>query len=398
MKKLAKLFTILLVPLMVLLFIQCQEEPPTTVVENNPVKILFKDTSPSPNLSFPIVMTTPLPQIYEMVQALEQIPIYDDDGNIIGYEDGDPLFTKSGEPVMVFATDENGDYIPIPVTYSCTKPYGGDYLGLTGFEICWWVEADDPTTTDIVETHYESCEGHYTWLLANAPWYPHGPGYWVTDADGNVTNINTWQADYLLDESAESDCEDCPVGDPVRIEFIDWGNPLENINPIVGYRFPVEVALYTRVAPMTAYKMGCLEYMSSKDELFGTNTLTYESVFATVLTTKFQAWVIEPDGKRVDIVLEPAIGPSGKMNFASAGGGWIPTKVGLHQIYLRILDENIWMRDAIINNDEHYCMICGEMIDQLNWKKQDLTDIYYNQTHINVMVDAKTGNRPKSNK
>ncbi len=52
----------------------------------------------------------------------------------------------------------------------------------------------------------------------------------------------------------------------VNIDFIDWGNPLENINPIVGQRFPVEVALYEKLeTPMTAYKMACLEYPGTKD-------------------------------------------------------------------------------------------------------------------------------------
>ena len=76
-----------------------------------------------------------------------------------------------------------------------------------------------------------------------------------------MAGANSWQADWVMETEAV-----------VTIEFVDWGNPLENINPIVGLRFPVEVALYKQLeTPMTAFKMACLEYPGSKDEVFGTS-------------------------------------------------------------------------------------------------------------------------------
>ena len=46
-----------------------------------------------------------------------------------------------------------------------------------------------------------------------------------------------------------------------------------------------------------------------------------QSYFATVLTNKFTAEVWNPDGTITALNLGPGIGPSGKMNFASGGGG-----------------------------------------------------------------------------
>ncbi|MEE4274254.1 MAG: hypothetical protein V2J16_00080, partial [Thermoleophilia bacterium] len=198
-------------------------------------------TALSPNLSFPVVMTTPLEQFFVMVQALEQIPVYDADGNLIGYEDGDPLFTSTGEPVMVFATDENGDYIPLAaVAENLTHVYSGSHPGMTDFDYGWWacMVGDDPATPDVVETDYE----YHVWTTLDYITYLNQfPAWYVQPTDELAPN--TWQADWALWEKTLLPDDPNYLWDVVFIDFVDWGNPLENINPTVGYRFPVEVAL-----------------------------------------------------------------------------------------------------------------------------------------------------------
>jgi hypothetical protein len=265
-----------------------------------------------------------------------------------------------------------------------------------------------------------------TWLPSMEPWidqpvFMAAEDAWdpnlIWDAESIDTTelggANSWQADWYWtgDVDGNSTTPD-PVADDfvIAIDFIDWGNPMENINPIVGQRFPVEVALYEKVADwvdgglasdtsLTAYKMACLENPGSKDEVFGTSAqpepdpsnMTYESAFATVLTNRFMAEVWNPDGTITDITLEPGIGPSGKMNFASGGGGWIPTMPGWHRVWLHTNDPQISFSGAIVNNDEHYIMSTGCMVQELNKNKLELTGIIGDSTFIDVLVLRPSG-------
>jgi len=237
---------------------------------------------------------------------------------------------------------------------------------------------------------------------------------------------NAWQADWKYvgglgtitvdDYGVTTDPTPVVQEDLIQVDFIDWGNPLENtVAPIVGQRFPVEVALYEQVAAdhgeevwgefMTVYKMACIEYPGTAEELFGNGTYnydgssgsenTFEGAFATVLTNKFYAEVWDPSGGIVKIPVEPGIGPSGKMNFASAGGGWIPTMSGWHRIWLHVTDPLISLTWAEVNNDEHYIMSSGCKAQDLNANKQGLVGIIGDSTYIDVFVQPSTGKKIK---
>jgi hypothetical protein len=277
-----------------------------------------------------------------------------------------------------------------------TVQYTGQFLGNDDAEHCTYTVGDDDCAVDInldgiIDDLDLTCEPMLTWLQSMQPWYDQPVT--TTDADPNliwnadyVDAANSWQADWVQETEAV-----------VNIDFIDWGNPLENINPIVGQRFPVEVALYEKLeTPMTAYTMACLEYPGTKIELFGTSdssgSFTYGSYFATVLTNKFTAEVYNPDGTITSINISPGIGPSGKMNFASGGGGWIPTMPGWHRIWLHVNDPLISFSGAIVNNDEHYIMTSGCMAQTLNPNKLELTGIQGNSTYIDVLVVRPGGN------
>ena len=349
------------------------------------------------NLSFPVIATDIIQMFYQQIWDPDEgkdgkwiIPYdeyyeeYDEEGNPIG----DPIRELILNPIMV--TEK------IDVRYTGTYPQNPDQprfyepyiLGDDGCPLY------DPDTGKALK---EEPIPLYEWLVANQPWYSQPTT--TSDATGDpnliwnaayVSPANTWQADWAV------------VEEEVPIYFIDWGNPLENINPIVGYRFPVEVALYTLLdEPMTAFKTGCLEYIASRDELFGVSKLggdsfTTEIMLATVATNKFYAEVWNPDGTILPIILEPAIGPSGKMNFASAGGGWIPTMTGKHKIWLHITDPLINFTGAIVNDDDHYIMSSGCMAEELNKQKQAKTGIWCcKSTWIEVMVDPHTGGRKK---
>lgn len=367
--------------------------------------------APYNNLSTPVVITDDI-ELFYTKQWLDA--------------DADGIFDGS-ERELFFNT--KGALVPLPVTASFNETHPDEYLG----------QVDPPDDTPEYYTEYiiygNETDGYYTadlinnvtresipdglvdttvpvlmidWLHENGLWYPHASEftpealalvpqvampetlldnlYWDT---ANVqTYKNAWQADWKRSDTL------------VNIDFVDWGNPLETTDPLVGYRFPVELYLYTKLPSdqlMTAYKMACLDYPSSADEVYGTNMTTFESYYATVLTNKFRVEVFDGD-QFYEIGIEPAIGPSGKMNFASAGGGWIPQKPGTHRIYFYLNDPLISLSNAIINNDEHYVFSYGLMAEGLSSKKEGVAYIngqWATWIDVDVKLPNSNGGRKK---
>jgi hypothetical protein len=363
-----------------------------------------------PNLSFPMIATDIIQIFYQQVWVDSDLDtIVDDSEWILDYDiDND-------------GTNENTLPTPIPVSLVIIDSYDGSYNGNEDELFYWYTLGDDGCAMDInsetiigtpdgvVDDYDRTSEDMETWLRSMAFWYDQPVEMLEANAYDpnliwNVTYIdttdgggkNSWQADWYWTGDVDGDAlPDAISPAKIYIDFIDWGNPLENIYPRVGRRFPVEVALYEKLeTPMTAYKMACLEHPGTKIELFGTSdkpnpdpgSFTYGSYFATVLTNKFFAEIWCPDGTMVKIPLGPGIGPSGKMNFASNNGGWIPTMPGWHRIWLHLNDPMITLEGAKVNNDEHYIMWTGCEIQGLNPNKLEQTGITGDSTFIDVYV------------
>ena len=416
-----------------------------------------------PNLSFPIIFTDIVATMWQQYP----VPVYEDDGITVDHYDW-----------VVYIDPADGKPVPIPVAEGWNHTYSGAFPGNT--EETYYYYSLDPVTgcavdiksaTDLPEATSGTPDGiiddydriaipMLTFLQTSSSWndqpvlmvktdvtndylLPDGttitvtvPAYddpnliWnaeyidTTDIGGN----NTWQADWFytggvrVDGGVVTEFEPIVEDDYVKVDFIDWGNPLENIYPTVGKRFPVEVTFYKKLAsgydgtltdneldlydPMVLYKMACLEYPSSKSELFGQGTYdydgttggsrTFESAFATVLTTRFFAEIWGPDGSIVKIPVEPGIGPSGKMNFASNNGGWMPTMPGWHRIWLHTNDPLIDLSWTKVNNDEHYIMSTGCEVQDLNENKLEQVGVVGDSTFIDVYVSLPSGNRKKA--
>jgi hypothetical protein len=322
-----------------------------------------------------------------------------------------------------------GVLIPIPVTESITDDYNGTFPGNSTFfyqtyvvELGSTVDTKTQTWDDLDGDGYFELDEWVSipdlpdgnadktdpipmldWLGANGTWYdqPLTITYPLDYEDPNLI----WNATYVTDETPGGSNSwqaewRMTTDQAIQVDVIDWGNPLENNNPVVGQRFPVEIALYEKlVDPMMGYKMACLEYPSTRVELFGTSqmgsgTFTTDLYFATVLTNKFFAEVWNPDGTRTKIPIEPGIGPSGKMNFASAGGGWMPTMAGVHRIWLHFNDPLIDFSEAVINDDDHYIMSLGIMAEPLNKNKAEMSGIVGDSTFIDVLV-VKPAGKPR---
>jgi len=337
----------------------------------------------TPNLSFPLIATDIIQLFYLQTWVdADEDGVVDDSEWVLDYDLDNDGINEMTEPT------------PIEVSEVINIQYTGSFPGNDGEEHCTYTLNEEGCAVDIdgdgvITDDDRTCVEIVPWLNSMAPWYDQPVT--TTDTDPNliwnaayVDAANSWQADWYRE-----------TGSVINIDFIDWGNPMENINPIVGQRFPVEVALYEKLeTPMTAYKMDCLEYPGTKTELFGTSakpdpgagSFTFGSYFATVLTNKFIAEVWNPDGTISAIELGPGIGPSGKMNFASAGGGWTPTMPGWHRVWLHLNDPLISFSDAIVNNDEHYIMTTGCQVQELSPNKQELTGIIGESTFIDVLV------------
>ena len=208
-------------------------------------------------------------------------------------------------------------YSVTPITETLfTVPYTGDYEGLTAEQIAW--------------------------LEANGPWY-------AQKVEGNV-----WQAEYLNVTT-------------VDVSYIDWGDAIEAVNPKMGRPYRLELVLYEDVSSMLAYKMAELAYPSSKDETQGTNTLTYNSIYASVASPSGEIVVqrfegVDPttltwDGSKwvgaeapVPISFQVENNVGGKLIFGASMKGWKPTELGAHRITFYLANSSVILSNAYIAN------------------------------------------------
>ena len=377
-------------------------------------------TAPHNNLSTPAIITDDVAMFYNQVWINTDADTVLDGNELFIYKDADGL------PIPIEVTETLGDvhdnsyegqldlYQTYVIENDLTVDYDTQYFldaDGDGDEITEWTviagvpdEKPDLTYPITMEVY----------LNLNGPWSPHASVFDVTqpplaydgtnldEAIDSLNDNHVWNTDYVdtYDNAWQADW--ARTNELVTIDFIDWGNPMENTYPQVGYRFPIELYLYTKLTePMTAYTMACLEYPSSADEVYGTNGVTFESYYATVLTNKFRAEAINLTyGGVTPINLEPAIGPSGKMNFASAGGGWIPTKAGTYRIFFYVDDPLISFEGAEINNDEHYIFSLGLWAEGLSQNKEGLSYVVNgaDYTWIDVVVVEPNGGGGKKTK
>ena len=206
-----------------------------------------------------------------------------------------------------------------------TVPYTGTYPGLTAEEIA---------------------------ALAGHDWYP------------QKTEGNSWQADYLTDQE-------------VDVSYVDWGDNIESINPKIGRPFRLEIQLYKRLAEieesmtMRGFVMAVLEYPSSSNELQGTNNVTYEGNFATVVSSLWKlriqycgneipvdlywdgsAWVsASTTCTDVPVSFAVELNVGGKLIFGGSQGGWKPRSAGFYRItFYGPATTNMSLRYAEVGN------------------------------------------------
>lgn len=282
-----------------------------------------------------------------------------------------------GEPVevqgnnMSFPVIATDGFAITPITATqFTVPYAGTYPGLTADEIAW--------------------------LEANGPWY------------AQKTEGNTWQAEWVgSSETTET------------VSFVNWGDNIESVNPALRRPFRLEVTLYKGLeTTMTAYTMAELEYPSSSTELQGTNTTTYGSSFATMISnmpklvvqylgpampteepewggTKWGAYTIIP------VSFAPELNVGGRYIFGASEGGWKPDKTGFYRITFYIpAGSSLSLAEADIDNfppahyphpEEPVVVAAEEGEDGEGGVATPVVVPGLNLTYVDVQVVAKGG-------
>lgn len=222
-----------------------------------------------------------------------------------------------------------------------------------------------------------------TYLQENGPWYP------------QKTLGNVWQADYSYE-------------DAVDVDWIDWGDAIEAVNPKLRRPYRLELVLYAASdEPMEAFVMAELEYPSSKNELQGTNTITYDSYWASVaspmgniVVQRFEG--VDPstltwnaDEGKWDGAEDPATGfgfavennVGGKLIFGASTGGWKPSELGAHRITFYLSNSSVTLSTALIGNYS-----AGTFIEVIEGETNTpVVDITNDLTYVDVTVEAGGG-------
>jgi hypothetical protein len=216
---------------------------------------------------------------------------------------------------------------------------------------------------------------HIAYLEANGPWY------------AQKTEGNLWQADYEIVTT-------------VDIDHIDWGDAIEAVDPKLRRPYRLELVLYKTGVDMEAFTMAELEYPSSKDELQGTNTNTYQSPVASVASTAGEIVVqrtegIDPntltwnelEGKwneaedPIPIAFQVENNVGGKLIFGASLKGWKPDALGSYRLTFYVSSGNVNLRTAEISN----YLGNGEFLPG-GERNFPVVDVDYNLTYVDVNV------------
>lgn len=255
-----------------------------------------------------------------------------------------------------------------PESFSFAVAYAGDYAELTQDEI--------------------------DWLIANGPWYP------------QKTEGNLWQAEFSVVTVG--------VGEYFDIDYIDWGDAIEAVDPKIGRPYRLELVLYVDLdVPMVAYPMAELEYPSSKNELQGTNAPnegvgTYLSNVASVASPNGEIVIQRTEGvdpslltwNAAEGVWDNAASPEpiafsvennvgGKLIFGASLKGWKPSELGDYRITFYLYNSDLNLSNAQIGN---YNGITNS-VDLVTETENNLpiVDNINNLTYVDVTVTTGGG-------
>ena len=247
-------------------------------------------------------------------------------------------------------------------SYQWTVPYTGDYSGLTADEIL---------------------------ALGTDPWY-------AQKVDGNL-----WQAEFAM-----------PGDQNAVVNYIDWGDVIEAVNPTIGRPFRVEVTLYTSAASglgenttMVGYTMALLENPSSPDEVQGNNTNSYDSYWATIVSAQPRMAIQfygtgtigdwNPEGywegiqPPVAFSFAPELNVGGKYIYGASEGGWRPASPGMYRLTFYLPESQI----LFVETSDVMNFVSGGFVEPEITASTPTIDVANNLSYVDVTVKQKGGRR-----
>ena len=338
MKKLLTLFVFLFIPLIAILFVQCNE-PVIEPTDQDMVLSLNKGgegggdhTSELPNnLSFPALLA-----------------------------DG-------------FTLD--------PVTESLTVPYADPYSGYTMAEIfdLYKIDNEDLPDDEILALIDADAVLLYPGLTAEeiALLRPNGP----------------WHAQKVVGNAWRGPFETYTVGTPVA--FIDWGDMMESVDAKVRTPYRVEFGVYVELpAPVSAYTMTLLAFPSSLDETQGTNGTRYDCNYATIAsptgtlviqmydedaTLTWNAATGQWDGAYPpeDVKFAQECNVGGKFIFGASVGGWKPAKEGKYRITFYLKGSDVSLVGAEVGDYNDGAPIIPKIGERNTAEVDDINNLTY---------------------
>jgi len=241
-------------------------------------------------------------------------------------------------------------------------------------------------------------DGPYTDLSAEELAALEGGTWYAQKTEGN-----TWQAEYTT----------AAIGSPVDVFGVDWGDNIEAINPIVGNPFRIEVGLYNKPElSMLGYTMALLANPSSPNEVQGTDTTTYDSEFAVVVSEKptlniqnitnvcttnldwsGTAWTL--DGVALDedsVSFAPELNVGGKYVYGASQGGWRPDSDGMYRLTMSMPGSDISLADAVIGNYTDWVATATSTEEEEEARAAiPMIDVVRNLTYVDVIATGSGG-------
>ena len=316
MKKLFILFAFLFIPLVAILFIQCNDPVVEPTDMDTVVSIDKGETEPTAgnNLSFPAILA-----------------------------DG---YTLNDIGVAGFSTDDE----------SFLTAYTGLNTGLSADELA---------------------------IALGDTWY-------AQKVDGNV-----WQAGFINYSEVQGS---------EKVTFIDWGDNIESVNAKVDRPFRLEVTLYSNCMSdkLDQYTMALLANPSSKDEIQGTNGVSFRGKWATVASGKAKI-VVQKYNLGSTLTWDPVAGNwdgaedpdlsfgfavelnvGGKLIYGASQGGWRPSVTGNYRITFYMPGSEVNFEGAAPGN-------YGQDAADYNPLNRPVVDSKNNITYVDMVVAEAGG-------
>lgn len=245
-----------------------------------------------------------------------------------------------------------------------------------------------------------------------------GPYTGLSDEELAAVEGGTWYAQKIEGNKWQAAYAVATTGEAVSVFGVDWGDNIEAVNPVIKRPFRIEVGLYSKPeVSMLGYKMALLANPSSKNEVQGTDTTTYDSDFAVVVSEKptlviqditdicttdlewsGSTWTLDGVSLPEDVVsFAPELNVGGKYVYGASQGGWRPDTEGMYRLTVSLPQSDISLAGAVVGNYSDWSSAAAATTEEEGEIRAatPVIDVLRNLTYADVVVNTSTvGGKP----